>query len=279
MSWDTGLANRIRAKGVRVVEVAGWKTRGSTSYEPDLALHHHTAGARNGTVPSLATCLYGRPGLTGPLCQVLQSRESDANDIAYVIAAGRANHAGVGEWRGISGNSRAGGVEVEHVGTTTVAAKRREITCRILAAILEGPGGSRDANNACQHFEYAKPAGRKIDFAKLAPDTPHSIRMRVRYWIGRTVEQDNEGDDDDMSPEEFDDRLAAALSGKVRGAKSRKEIAAIFEGQRDLIGDDLQQRLDSVLTMHAAVPESKLRELVQSELAEFEARLLEKLQS
>lgn len=184
MSYDVGLADRIRRKGVRVVEVAGWQARGSSTYEPHLALHHHTASSPRGATPSLAVVIYGRSDLPGPLAQVLQSREPDGDDIAYVIAAGRANHAGRGVWRGISGNSRAGGVEVEHTGTGRVSAHRREITCRILAAILEG--GSKDARNACQHFEYATPAGRKIDFYDLAPADPAAIRKRVAYWIGRT---------------------------------------------------------------------------------------------
>ncbi len=191
MSWDTGLADRIRAKGVRVVEVDGWKTRGSTTYEPLLALWHHTAGAATGAVPSLATCIYGRPGLSGPLCQVMQSREPDGNDIAYVIAAGRANHSGVGIWRGIAGNSQAFGVEVEHIGAGQPPGHRHEITARILAAGLEG--GSRDARNCCRHAEYATPAGRKIDFAVAAfPWNADGMRARVAYWIGREEEDVDE---------------------------------------------------------------------------------------
>jgi len=182
--YDIGLAERIRRKGVEVVEIAGWETRGSSTYSPLLGLWHHTAGPRTGSTPSLATCIYGRPDLPGPLCQVLQSREPDGRDKAYVIAAGRANHTGVGEWRGISGNSKAFGVEVEHVGTVTQPGARHEITARIIAAGLEG--GSRDARNCCRHAEYAKPEGRKIDFAVVAaPWTATGMRSRVHYWIGR----------------------------------------------------------------------------------------------
>lgn len=197
MSWDTGLADRIRAKGVRVVEVDGWRTRGSTTYEPLLALWHHTAGSSSGAVPSLATCIYGRPDVPGPLSQVLQSREPDGqDDIAYVIAAGRANHGGTGSWRGISGNSRSFGLEVEHIGTTSQPARRHEITARILAAGLEG--GSRDARNCCRHAEYATPPGRKIDFAvAAAPWTADGMRSRVSFWVGRT----DQGDDE-MTPED-----------------------------------------------------------------------------
>lgn len=211
MGRDTGLADRIRAKGVRVVEVDGWRTRGSTTYTPRLALMHHTAGSERGAVPSLAICIFGRSDLAGPLCQVLQSREPIGDDVAYVIAAGRANHAGVGVWRGISGNSNAGGVEVEHTGTGGASPRRREITCRILAALLEG--GSGDARNACQHFEFATPKGRKVDFRDLAPDTPDSIRARVDFWIGRTEEDDMPLTDDDLN------KVRAIVKAEITAAR------------------------------------------------------------
>lgn len=217
MGWDTGLADRIRAKGVRVVEVDGWKTRGSTTYEPLLALWHHTAGAAGGAVPSLATCIYGRPGLPGPLCQTMQSREPDGNDVAYVIAAGRANHSGVGIWRGISGNSKAFGLEVEHTGTSVQPERRHEITARILAAGLEG--GSRDARNCCRHAEYATPPGRKIDFAVAAfPWNAEGMRDRVAYWIGRTEE-------DDVTPQQMDELVE-------RSARRTMELLNAAYGQR-----------------------------------------------
>lgn len=185
---DVGLANRIRAKGVRVVEVAGWQTRGSSVYVPLAALWHHTAGSKRGTVPSLAVCTYGRSDVTGPLCQVLQSREPDAlQDIAYVIAAGRANHGGKGSWLGISGNSKTGGLEVEHVGTGTQPVARHEISARILAAILEGPGGNRDPRYVCRHAEYAMPKGRKIDYFDPSPWTGDFMRQRVGQWLGKTA--------------------------------------------------------------------------------------------
>lgn len=186
--WDTGLADRIRAKGVRTIEVGGWRTRGSTTYQPLGALHHHTAGSALGTVPSLTICIYGRSDLAGPLCQVLQSRDP-VDDIAYVIAAGRANHAGVGYWWGLDSNSELGGLEVEHVGTTTVPERRLETSCRILAALIEAPGSPRSAGYVAEHFEYALPKGRKIDFAHLWPWNPDMIRERVAYWVGRSAGQ------------------------------------------------------------------------------------------
>jgi hypothetical protein len=190
---DTGLADRIRAKGVRVVEVAGWQDNGySFPTAPRGAGHHHTAGAALGVAPSLRICIDGRPDVPGPLCNALQSREPNPwDDTAYVIAAGKANHGGVGTWSGGSGtvdsNYESMGLEVEHTGMTTVDPIRHEISARILAAMLECPGGSRDASMVWEHFEYGRPLGRKVDFRYLAPYNADWVRNRAAFWVGRTT--------------------------------------------------------------------------------------------
>lgn len=209
MVMDLGLPARIRAKGVAVELVVGWETRTTVTggAQALAALWHHTAGAKTGRAPSLATCIYGRPqdGIGGPLCQVLQTREANpAEDRAIVIAAGRANHAGRGQWGVASGNGETVGLEVEHVGTTSVPLARHEITARILAALLEAPGAARSGAAACRHAEYALPRGRKIDFALTAPIDAGWMRTRTGYWIGRTVgtippQPPDQEDTDDMA--------------------------------------------------------------------------------
>lgn len=163
MGWDTGLADRIRAEGVDVVEVAGWQTRGRST--PDLQgfVWHHTAGGPTGVAPSLNLCINGAAYTApGPLCNILQSREPDGNDKAYVIAAGTANHAGTGGWGGLSGNSTVWGLEIEHTGVVDYPDNRRATSLKIAAACLRGVGAT-DAGLACQHFEWSYPPGSKID--------------------------------------------------------------------------------------------------------------------
>ena len=157
LMMDTGIANRLRAAGLRVIETAGWQTYGSSSFNPGGSVNHHTAGPASGETPSLVTCIEGRPDLPGPLCNVYQSRESDGRDIAYVIAAGRANHAGEGGWRGLSGNASVYGLEVEHTGVDPIPSARLDIAARIHAAMFGG-----DVANVCQHREWTD---RKIDMA------------------------------------------------------------------------------------------------------------------
>jgi len=74
---------------------------------------HHTAGPKNGIMPSLGVVTDGRPGLAGPLSQLCLGRDGTY----FVVAAGLAFHAGAGQWQGItSGNSSFIGIEAENTG-------------------------------------------------------------------------------------------------------------------------------------------------------------------
>jgi hypothetical protein len=106
------IADALRDAGVDVVEHPGWQTRGSDRFDPKGVICHHTASAPGRDAPSLGICVDGRPDLPGPLCHVLLSRSGRA----IVIAAGRANHAGAGGFRDLSGNSSVLGIEGEYAG-------------------------------------------------------------------------------------------------------------------------------------------------------------------
>ena len=157
MPRDIGIANRLRAAGLNVVEVAGWQTRGSENFNPKGSVDHHTAGPSIGNAPSLSICINGRQGLPGPLCNVLVGRDNTC----YVIAAGRANHAGLGTWKGLIGNSSVFGVERENVGTGGEPWRpdQTETAARVHAALISAHGS--DAGLVCEHKEWAP--RRKID--------------------------------------------------------------------------------------------------------------------
>jgi len=155
MPRDIGIADRLRAAGCKVVEIDGWRTRGSDTFSPRGSVDHHTAGSRVGNAPSLGICINGREDLPGPLCHVLIGRDLTC----YVIAAGRANHAGAGGWNGLVGNSSVFGIERENVGTTaepwTDAQTKHSAKCH--RALLRG----ENISNICRHQEWAPT--RKID--------------------------------------------------------------------------------------------------------------------
>lgn len=105
----------LRNAGVKVEEVKGWQYRGHGDVK-DIqgVLLHHTAGSSHGNMPSLDTVVRGRSDLLGPLCNLALGRDGTY----YVVAAGKAWHAGTGHFPGISndGNSHLIGIEAENTG-------------------------------------------------------------------------------------------------------------------------------------------------------------------
>lgn len=149
--------------GLKVAEVPGWPHRGRAEMGRVLGVMiHHTVGRREGNMPSLRTLTEGRGGarpLPGPLAQLGLGRDGTW----YVIAAGRANHAGEGRWLGVSdGNQHFIGIECENTGgeddmpwpEVQMLALEHGVT-----ALLRHAG--RGAEWCCGHREYAP--GRKID--------------------------------------------------------------------------------------------------------------------
>lgn len=172
---DTDIAVRLRNAGLTVVEVDGWRERGSSTFDPKGVVCHHTAGGPSGNAPSLAVCIHGRSDLPGPLCHVLIGRDNTC----YVIAAGRANHAGRGGWRGLSGNSSVYGIEHENVGTAREPWREDQLVthARVAAALIRGRG---PADNVCEHKEWAPT--RKTDRHSISgADT----RARVARFLTR----------------------------------------------------------------------------------------------
>lgn len=152
------LPDVLRAAGLKVSTVAGWETRGRDMGTIEGVVAHHTAGPASGNAPSLNIVTNGRSDLPGPLsCAVL------ARDGTWIIvAAGRANHAGVGTWNGITdGNGRFLGVEAEATGTSTWPKVQYDSYVRGVAAILRRIG--KPSMWVAGHKEYATPRGRKPD--------------------------------------------------------------------------------------------------------------------
>lgn len=197
MAADTGIATRLRAAGLRVRETAGWKTRANSSglaaFNPKGGVNHHTAAhpTKDNPTPSLGIVIHGRPDLSGPLCNVLLGFDG----IFYVVAAGPANHAGLpdgGSIRGMTGNSSAYGMEIEHDGVHPLPDAMVKLAARGWAAILRGRG--IQASQVVQHWEWAP--SRKVDagtnFHPNTKPTPGDFRgmiahemkelERVRRW-------------------------------------------------------------------------------------------------
>jgi len=162
----TWLPQVLKSAGLKVAEQPGWKTRGHGDMGPIKGIIcHHTAGSLTGNMPSLKIVTEGRPGLSGPLSQLCLGRDGTY----FVVAAGRAWHAGKGKWQGVTaGNTSFIGIEAENTGLKTGPKKdfpwpevQMNAYRRGVAAILSHIG--TDAIMCCGHNEFALPAGRKID--------------------------------------------------------------------------------------------------------------------
>src|SRR5215472_12378566 len=113
----TWLPDVLLGAGLKVAEQPGWQTRGTAEMGVVRGVMcHHTAGASTGNMPSLGVVTNGRPDLPGPLSQLCLGRDGTF----FVVAAGRSNHAGIGNWQGITtGNTNFIGIEAENTGETT----------------------------------------------------------------------------------------------------------------------------------------------------------------
>lgn len=168
MPRATWIADALRAEGVRVQEYPRWKERGSATFNPRGVICHHTAGPARGDAPSLDVCINGRRDLPGPLCQIVLARSGTA----HVIASGRANHAGLGGWRGLEGNTSVLGIEAENTGAGEPwPPVQYDAYVRCVAALCRR--GQIPVGMVCGHKEWAPkrkidPAG--IDMAKFRAD-------------------------------------------------------------------------------------------------------------
>lgn len=166
------LAEDCRAAGLIVKELGGWQGRGAEFIaRPNTVIAHHTGTpkAARGDLPTQRILIEGRADLPGPLCQVGLGR----NGTVYIVASGKANHAGKGTWRGTTASAYTVGIEAENPGDGKPwPDKQYDAYVRLCAVLLRGLG--QGAERLAAHREWALPLGRKVDPAGIDMD-----RMRL----------------------------------------------------------------------------------------------------
>lgn len=173
------LPHLLERWGLDVELVPGWERRGQPfRAAPSIVVGHHTATSARarGDLPTLAVLRDGRSDLPGPLCQIGLGRSGRV----YVVASGKANHAGRGAWKGLTDSARTIGVEVEHPGTGPWTAAQLRAFDLTAAALLDGLGSP--ASHYAGHREWALPAGRKVDPGGV---NLTAQRARVRELLSR----------------------------------------------------------------------------------------------
>lgn len=246
----TWLPTVLMDAGLKVSEVDGWANRGRGSMSSSVkgVVCHHTVGRRTGNMPSLKTLKNGRSDLPGPLAQLGLGRDGTY----YVIAAGRANHAGKGGWKGESGNSRFIGIEAENTGYAKDEPHRGRVADpwpdvqldaykRGVAAILAKL--EQDASWCCGHKEW-RPSGKidphsidmdefRSDVAKLMGDDPPPRRMTLaKDPKGRATLRRGRSSNPGFLVEEVQKKLGF-VGDKVDGRFGPITEAAVRRFQRD----------------------------------------------
>lgn len=117
MARFTWLPEVLIEAGLKVALVPGWETRGRDIAHTLGVMCHHTVGSKTGNMPTLNLLINGRGGdkpVPGPLAQLGLGRDGTY----FVVASGRANHAGKGSFRGVvdRGNETFIGIEAENTG-------------------------------------------------------------------------------------------------------------------------------------------------------------------
>lgn len=159
----TWLPEVLRAAGLKVVETPGWQTRGhgDVGTIKGVICHHTADRALKNTAPDIKVVTNGRPDLAGPLAQLVLGYDGTY----YVIAAGKAWHAGAGLWQGVhDGNSQMIGIEAENSGLADDwpwPEAQMTAYAKGVAAILKHIGAP--PLMCCGHLEWAIPVGRKSD--------------------------------------------------------------------------------------------------------------------
>lgn len=233
----TDLANYLRSRGLTVVEHPGWEHRGADlPGKPDTVICHHTAttAKARGDLPTLRLLVEGRSDLPGPLCQIALSRAG----VVHLIASGKANHAGKGEWRGQTSSARTLGIEAEHPGGTAVwTPVQYDAYVRLCAALCRYL--EVDPNRVCAHREWALPKGRKVDVTFDMDRFRHHVRTALA-----PTEEPSEMNADDwkrleaMLDRKLDDRLrillrAETADGRPTGHPNLRDITAKLDDLRE----------------------------------------------
>lgn len=204
----TDLADVLRAGGLRVVEVPGWKTRsadGNDFVGVKGILCHWTATnpAASGDYPTLNTILNGNGDTPGPLSQLGLGRDGTW----YVIAAGVCWHAGNTD-RVASDNYHAIGIEAEYHPAQGAWPEVQQRSYERGVAVLQRHYRV-PLDEVRGHYEAAVPYGRKDD-PKTLPGGMPGFRQRVGAV--------NLKEDDDLNGEEHEqlDQIFKAVA--ERGA-------------------------------------------------------------
>lgn len=161
------LPQAMQETGLPVYVVPGWENLGKDTFAPRGGVVHHDGYPPSvRTSNALALLSRGRSDLAGPLCHIWLDDDNEGTTEAgdpciYVVASGRANHAGAGGWNGLSGNTMVWGIEARNSGGPGDPWSPRMLDAyhRVVAALCHYAGHGPEM--VAGHKEWAP--RRKVD--------------------------------------------------------------------------------------------------------------------
>lgn len=175
MARQTWLAAELKKAGLKVVEVAGWQSRGSSSFAPVGITWHATAGSRNSTAQGeVNVILNGSATAPPPIAQMMIFRDGTV----YVCAAGRCNHNKVG-WGGPNkglGNTALFGIEMANDNRGEPWPEQQLNAARIATAVIMKKIGADPRKRMAGHYEHQPAQGRPPGETSIKTD-PRGVNM------------------------------------------------------------------------------------------------------
>jgi hypothetical protein len=194
----TWLADEFRKAGLKVSEVAGWKTRGSESFSPVGVTWHATAGSRNSTAQGeVNVILNGSSSAPPPIAQLMIYRDGTI----YVCAAGRCNHNKVG-WAGPNkglGNTALLGIEMANDNKGEPWPTAQLDAARKATAIIMRKLGADPMKRLAGHYEHQPYSGRPPGEKSTKTD-PSGVNMAAeRQRVKALMSGAGVSEEEDMS--------------------------------------------------------------------------------
>lgn len=279
MTLPANLPALLRAEGLTVVEIPGWRTRGHAgAFRPIGVLQHHTGDDDNGLAYARWLATKGRSDLPAPLCQL----STDRQGVLYVCAAGRAYHAGKTKKSGPipagDGNTLTAGIEHQLTGSEKISAAQYRTAVITTAVLLRIFGNGAAYTRA--HYETSvtgkwdpgDPDGiefkgkRVLDMDRFRSDVAAYLAHGTNPGkpIGTTPTEE-----DDMTPEQ--DQKLSTIDRRVLELQRAHDTAEAAAKARDIAANEKEWARFKVI-VDAFAKSSELADFALRHVTDADAR-------
>jgi hypothetical protein len=263
--------DRVRARGVKVVEMPNWKTTNRNSVGPwsDVfgIVEHHTGGDTVDPYGYAGFLQRGSTALVGPLCQFSTAPNGDL----YMIGWGRCNHAGggdpnvlaavkadavpldrelkptVGNTTGVDGNRAFYGNEIMYSGSHPMTAAQLETSLVVDVVICEYHGWT--GSSVIAHREWSRDK----------PDPGYQDQAAKRRMVNARLAGGSGGDDMPLTQEDLTNIGNAVWQQIIKEGGGRRAFDLLSElnttPSLTEVNNSLNSQTNQIADLIEAIPE------------------------